>query len=563
MDNGAGFRTAYDYWPMTPNAGGNGNGDFRLRSIKHFRDADVIAGQHEYSYAPAGIITQWAQSGEGQGDSFRYELGYDPANQLTGAVKKSVASGTELERSAWRYDAAGNREVEQRSVASGGGSYATSFTQASHNNVNQVTSRTGGSGELEVEGRVNELATVSIGGTAPSAFWKREDGQYGFRGKKSVAAGANTLSVTATDASGNVASTNTAVNASGSGMPSVTYDLAGNQLSDGTRSYTWDAASRLIQINYPGTGNRTEFTYDGLSRRVREKEYTDSGIIGDRHFIWEGLTLAERRNAGSNELERRYYAQGWAAGAAETADIYDANFYRRDHLGSVRDVVNVRFGTIFQAEYDLWGNRTVASSYAGDSSDTDFGYTGHYLHARSGLYLAPFRAYSTELARWLSRDPLENAEVREGTNLYGYVFGNPARWRDPDGLEALPGGFSGGATVCDGDGKIKMMLSDDIKKGNSDVKACVEKHEQQHKHDLGREFPDACSGVKPGGNPVYPHHTGFLLRSECNAHTAEAKCLKEAADKCPDPAGKEMLKKAQTASQKWADNYCEQAKKWY
>jgi RHS repeat-associated protein len=49
-----------------------------------------------------------------------------------------------------------------------------------------------------------------------------------------------------------------------------TYDNNGSLTADPFRTYEWDAANRLVAINYPAiAGARTEFTYDGLSRRVK------------------------------------------------------------------------------------------------------------------------------------------------------------------------------------------------------------------------------------------------------------------------------------------------------
>jgi RHS repeat-associated protein len=49
-----------------------------------------------------------------------------------------------------------------------------------------------------------------------------------------------------------------------------TYDNNGNLTADPFRTYEWDAADRLVAINYTGiAAARTEFTYDGLSRRVK------------------------------------------------------------------------------------------------------------------------------------------------------------------------------------------------------------------------------------------------------------------------------------------------------
>ena len=71
----------------------------------------------------------------------------------------------------------------------------------------------------------------------------------------------------------------------------------------------------------------------------------------------------------------------------------------------------------------------------GSNLTVDFGYTGHYFHAPSGLNLTLYRAYNPEIGRWLSRDPMENAELLpEGPNLYSYVGNDPVKWIDPFGL---------------------------------------------------------------------------------------------------------------------------------
>jgi RHS repeat-associated protein len=67
----------------------------------------------------------------------------------------------------------------------------------------------------------------------------------------------------------------------------------------------------------------------------------------------------------------------------------------------------------------------------GDSLYPDFAFTGHYYHARSGLYLALYRAYNPAIGRWLSRDPIGE---KNGTNLFEYVSNNPINHWDPLGL---------------------------------------------------------------------------------------------------------------------------------
>ena len=70
---------------------------------------------------------------------------------------------------------------------------------------------------------------------------------------------------------------------------------------------------------------------------------------------------------------------------------------------------------------------SVSGLYPGE-----FGYAGMHHHVSSGLWLTRYRAYDSQTARWLSRDPIEE---EGGVNLYGYVNGNPISYKDPMGLE--------------------------------------------------------------------------------------------------------------------------------
>jgi RHS repeat-associated protein len=61
----------------------------------------------------------------------------------------------------------------------------------------------------------------------------------------------------------------------------------------------------------------------------------------------------------------------------------------------------------------------------------DFGFTGFFYHKSTGLNLTLFRAYDSDLGRWLSRDPIAEGG---GLNLYGHVGNNPINAFDPLGL---------------------------------------------------------------------------------------------------------------------------------
>ena len=185
------------------------------------------------------------------------------------------------------------------------------------------------------------------------------------------------------------------------------------------RIYEWDAEDRLVAI-VTGT-HRSEFTYDGLSRRVRIVEKDNGTVTSDFRYLWCGTQLCEERSAAGDMATRRFFPQGAEVGGAKL-------FYSRDHLGSIREVTDSAGTLRARYEYDAYGRRTRVS---GDL-EADFGFTGHHFHPASGLHLAPFRAYDSNLGRWISRDPLGEPD---GPNLYAYVRNDPINATDPLGLE--------------------------------------------------------------------------------------------------------------------------------
>jgi len=246
--------------------------------------------------------------------------------------------------------------------------------------------------------------------------------------------GTHQIDITATDYSDNTAAQSYEITIANEPEEHFLYDLNGNLVERtgpaGTTTYAWDAFDRLIAIEVEGQ-TRSEFQYDAMSRRVgiTEKiwdENTSSFILHTSSFyLWAGLTIAEERT-GSNggTVEKRFFPQGVEILTGTDAGIYT---YRTDHLGSVREVVDDSGSLIARYDYDAWGITETTSG----NFDLDFGYTGHFIHQPSGLYLAPFRAYDPALGRWISRDPIREVG---GMNIYGYVGNNPINAWDPLGL---------------------------------------------------------------------------------------------------------------------------------
>jgi hypothetical protein len=77
-----------------------------------------------------------------------------------------------------------------------------------------------------------------------------------FTASAALGAGTNTVTVTATDPSGNVGTRQYEVDSLGTGR-TFTYDANGNMTSDGTWTFEWDARDQLVAVTV-GT-HRSDF----------------------------------------------------------------------------------------------------------------------------------------------------------------------------------------------------------------------------------------------------------------------------------------------------------------
>jgi RHS repeat-associated protein len=211
----------------------------------------------------------------------------------------------------------------------------------------------------------------------------------------------------------------------GTPAATMTYDLDGEMTNNGRgQIYQWDAANRLVAIWYGSVGNSpsTTFAYNGFGKRVSIVEKDASGNVMDaRNFVWApGDVQPREERDGNNNVIKRFFAQG--------VQIAGVNYYfTKDHLGSIREMTDGNVSLQARYDYDLWGRQMKMAG----SMDADFGYAGYYQHKATGLNFATYRAYDSNLARWINRDPIAE---QGGLNLYGYVENCPTSTRDPLGL---------------------------------------------------------------------------------------------------------------------------------
>ena len=396
---------------------------FKLSQIKHQTGGSAVS-QFDYTWNTRQDIATWTRTlGTTADRQTQWTLVHDAAHQLISATLQQVSSSAVVADQRWNFDAIGNRTLDYDLVANVRNEYT-------HNGTNQrVNQSTYSSGQRPwVKGAISEPGSVNLGGS-PLAV----KGDNSFQGQ----APSRATTVVAQDTAGNTTSTNWQLISGTGSTPDVTltysYDSEGNFLGDGTSTFEWDLRNRLTAI-VTGT-HRTEFTYDGSDRRVRVVEKDSGSVTSDKRYVFNGLSLLEERASDNSTALRRFYA----GGHVDLSDSGKRYAYTTDHLGSVREAMLLD-GTsgdpttatlTARYDYDLWGKRTVLDGGTAAETLVLRGYTGHVYHKQSGLWLATYRAYSSTMGRWISRDPIGE---RGGINLYGYVGNAPVLVTDPLGL---------------------------------------------------------------------------------------------------------------------------------
>jgi RHS repeat-associated protein len=393
---------------------GNTN-DQRLQTIWHKKsDANTIS-KFDYVYDADGRIINWTQQADSDTPKL-WMMEYDGVDQLLGVtIRSNGIAGAVLNRYAYGYDKAGNRTSEQKDLG-------VSTTTA--NNLNQLTDIGASSGPARFRGSLNEIGTVTVSGS-PAAFDTRTSNFVAFA---SITSGSNVVPVVAADYSGNRVTNKYGIVVTNNGVAkTLTYDLNGNLTSvvtaTFTNSYEWDAANRFAAIETREVGQvtkRSEFTYDGLSRWVRIVEKTNGVSQAENWLLWCGDELCEKRDETGAAASRRYFAQGEHLSGVPY-------LYARDHLGSIRELLDSSQAVQARYDYAPYGRRNSTTA----NTEPDFAYTGHFYHGASGLHLAMYRALDSSMGTWTSRDPI--AEFG-GLNYYSYLNNRPASGRDPLGL---------------------------------------------------------------------------------------------------------------------------------
>lgn len=208
------------------------------------------------------------------------------------------------------------------------------------------------------------------------------------------------------------------------------YSLNGEQtnrtIGGQTTSLAYDLFGQLASVALPD-GRIISYDKDALGRITAKRV---NGAIVKGWIYKDGLKPIAETDASGNIISVFIYGS-----SPFTPDymMKNGNTYRliRDHVGSVRLVVDTATGTVAQRiDYDSFGN--VLSDTA--HGFQPFGFQSGLYDNDTGFVQFGARWYDPLTGRWLSKDSLLLAA---GWNVYVFCNNNPVALIDPLGLDVI------------------------------------------------------------------------------------------------------------------------------
>jgi RHS repeat-associated protein len=212
------------------------------------------------------------------------------------------------------------------------------------------------------------------------------------------------------------------------------YDLAGNQLTDGNHSYTYDAENHIKSVD-----GDAAYVYDGEGQRVRK-------LVGENlrmvYGIGGGLIAEFDGASGSLKKEYIYGASGLAA---TIEPVVGTQYTTADHLGSPRIMTNSTGAVASRHDYQPFGeelfagvgSRTIAQKYSNPTEGLRQRFTGKERDNETDLDYYGARYYASMQGRFTSCDPIKATREYivnpQKWNLYIFASNSPLTLIDPTG----------------------------------------------------------------------------------------------------------------------------------
>lgn len=211
----------------------------------------------------------------------------------------------------------------------------------------------------------------------------------------------------------------------------ATYDALGRIRSDGVRTWRWDLASRLVEFSEHGVTNR--YTYDAFGYRLSRQSGNEV-----EQYVWNygmGIpSLLTVRDGAGMDLWHYLYTPGGQLMEAVNAETGERYFYHYDELGNTLWLTDHKGAVVARYLHGPYGEVLASES----SVPNPFVFQGKYgvMEDAGGMSYLRARYLDRRSGRFLSRDPLAGT-LPKAANPYQYALGNPMRYQDPLGLQAI------------------------------------------------------------------------------------------------------------------------------
>lgn len=238
-----------------------------------------------------------------------------------------------------------------------------------------------------------------------------------------------------------------------------TYDLNGNLKSDNARNLNQMTYGRSTYIyKLEQDSKKINYLYDSEDMRFYKKTQLSQNAndLLEELYIYDisGKLVAIKKMPTSQAAEYSYYLNGGSKEACLSSLNGDGEinngeitFFLEDYLGNTRisyEPVSVVISNIpyeklkinYVADYFPYGK--ILREYVNTASGNPekFLSTQHERDLESGLDYRGARFYDSDIARFLSTDPL--ATKYPSWSPYNFVMGNPIIFIDPDGRAVKP-----------------------------------------------------------------------------------------------------------------------------
>ncbi len=232
------------------------------------------------------------------------------------------------------------------------------------------------------------------------------------------------------------------------------YDANGNSLSDGSKTFTYNAWNKVATLTQGS--NSTRFEYGPDRKRYLRVDQQGSNTT-ETLYVGEGyerVTTIDGGTPSNNSVEHKYHVHGIAlitqteGGNTETTHSLISDY--QDSLLAIAD----QSGNLIQRfRYTPFGEQVdVSQGITGSHTFTTKGYTSHEHIEGMDIIHMNGRIYDPVIGRMVQSDPVIQApEFILSYNRYSYVWNNPMNRIDPTGYTS--GDADGSDSIGpDGDG---------------------------------------------------------------------------------------------------------------